>query len=97
MHKMKQELLSWCQCLLASTLGSDDCPHAGTLAKDPVNKTKIDRPQETSEELASWPTPSHFESRVTAKDLHRLTGQLLDLYPKTHPEARRLWFRTRFP
>jgi hypothetical protein len=44
---------------------------------------------ESDGDLASQPTLSRFENRVTAKDLRRLSDRLLELYLKTHPGPRK--------
>ena len=45
---------------------------------------------ESDGDLASQPTLSRFENRVTAKDLRRLSDRLLELYLKTHPGPRKV-------
>jgi hypothetical protein len=45
---------------------------------------------ESDGDLASQPTLSRLENRVTAKDLRRLSDRLLELYLKTHPGPRKV-------
>jgi hypothetical protein len=78
------------QRLFAIAQGYEDANDAATLAKDPAFKVMADRAPETSDDLASQPTLSRFENRVTAKDLRRLSESLLELYLKTHPGPRKV-------
>jgi len=90
-HKVKHDLLTLVrQRLFAIALGYEDNNDAATLAKDPAFKIMAGKAPESDGDLASQPTLSRFENRVTAKDLRRLSDQLLDLYLKTHPGPRKV-------
>jgi hypothetical protein len=90
-HKVKHDLLTLVrQRLFAIAQGYEDNNDAATLARDPVFKIMAGRTPETSEDLASQPTLSRFENRVSSKDLHRLSDWLLKLYLKTHPGPRKV-------
>ena len=89
--KVKHDLLTLVrQRLFAIAQGYEDNNDAATLARDPVFKIMAGRTPETSEDLASQPTLSRFENRVTSKDLRRLSDWLLKLYLKTHPGPRKV-------
>jgi hypothetical protein len=90
-HKVKHDLLTLVrQRLFAIAQGYEDNNDAATLAKDPVFKIMAGKAPESAGDLASQPTLSRFENRVTTKDLRRLSGWLLDLYLKTHPAPRKV-------
>jgi len=90
-HKVKHDLLTLVrQRLFAIAQGYEDNNDAVTLARDPVFKIMAGRAPESSEDLASQPTLSRFENRVTSKDLRRLSDWLLKLYLKTHPGPRKV-------
>ena len=90
-HKVKHDLLTLVrQRLFAIAQGYEDNNDAATLARDPVFKIMAGRTPETSEDLASQPTLSRFENRVTTKDLRRLSDWLLQLYLKAHPGPRKV-------
>jgi hypothetical protein len=78
------------QRLFSIALGYEDANDADTLRHDPALKTVSGRPPESGEDLASQPTLSRLENRVSEKDLARLSAWLLDLYVKTHPGPRRV-------
>jgi hypothetical protein len=90
-HKVKHDLLTLVrQRLFAIAQGYEDNNDAATLAKDPAFKIMAGKAPESAPDLASQPTLSRFENRVTAKDLRRLSDWLLDLYLKTHPGPRKV-------
>ena len=90
-HKIKHDLLTLVrQRLFAIAQGYEDNNDAATLAKDPAFKIMAGKAPESDGDLASQPTLSRFENRVTAKDLRRLSDRLLDLYLKTHPGPRKV-------
>jgi hypothetical protein len=90
-HKVKHDLLTLVrQRLFAIAQGYEDNNDAATLAKDPAFKIMAGKAPESDGDLASQPTLSRFENRVTAKDLRRLSDRLLDLYLKTHPGPRKV-------
>jgi len=85
-HKIKHDLLTLVrQRLSAIAQGYEDNNDAATLAQDPAFKIMAGK----APDLASQPTLSRFENRVTAKDLRRLADCLLDLYLKTIPAPAR--------
>jgi hypothetical protein len=90
-HKVKHHLLTLVrQRLFAIAQGYEDNNDAATLAKDPAFKIMAGKAPESAADLASQPTLSRFENRVTAKDLRRLCDRLLELYLKTHPGPRKV-------
>ena len=90
-HKVKHDLLTLVrQRLFAIAQGYEDNNDAATLAKDPAFKIMAGKAPESAGDLASQPTLSRFENRVTAKDLRRLSDWLLELYLKTHPGPRKI-------
>jgi hypothetical protein len=90
-HKVKHDLLTLVrQRLFAIAQGYEDNNDAATLAKDPAFKIMAGKAPESDGDLASQPTLSRFENRVTAKDLRRLCDRLLELYLKTHPGPRKV-------
>ena len=75
-HKVKHDLLTLVrQRLFAIAQGYEDNNDAATLAKDPAFKIMAGKAPESGPNLASQPTLSRFENRVTAKDLRRLSRQ----------------------
>ena len=89
--KIKHHLLTMVrQRLFAIALGYEDNNDAAWLSKDPALKIMAGRAPESGDHLASQPTLSRFENRVTAMVLLRLSGWLLDLYLKTHPGPRKV-------
>lgn len=90
-HKVKHDLLTLVrQRLFAIAQGYEDNNDAATLAKDPAFKIMAGKAPESDGDLASQPTLSRFENRVTARDLRRLCDRLLELYLKTHPGPRKV-------
>jgi len=90
-HKVQHDLLTLVrQRLFAIAQGYEDNNDAATLAKDPAFKIMAGKAPESDGDLASQPTLSRFENRVTAKDLRRLCDRLLELYLKTHPGPRKV-------
>ena len=90
-HQVKHDLLTLVrQRLFAMAQGYEDNHDAATLAKDPAFKIMAGKAPESDGDLASQPTLSRFENRVTAKDLRRLCDRLLELYLKTHPGPRKV-------
>jgi hypothetical protein len=79
-HKVKHDLLTLVrQRLFAIAQGYEDANDAATLAQDPAFKIMAGKAPESAGDLASQPTLSRFENRVTAKDLRRLSDRLLEL------------------
>ena len=73
------------QRIFSIALGYEDANDAHTLKSDPALKIMSERLPETGADLASQPTISRFENRVTSRDLRRLADLLADLYIRTHP------------
>jgi len=73
------------QRIFSIALGYEDANDAHTLKSDPALKIMSGRLPETGADLASQPTISRFENRVTRRDLRRLADFLADLYIRTHP------------
>jgi len=73
------------QRIFSIALGYEDANDAHTLKHDPALKIMSERLPETGADLASQPTISRFENRVTSRDLRRLADSLADLYIRTHP------------
>jgi hypothetical protein len=74
----------------AIALGYEDNNDAAWLARDPALKIMAGKAPESAGDLASQPTLSRLENRVTAKDLRRLSDVLLKVYLKTHPGPRKV-------
>jgi hypothetical protein len=90
-HKVKHDLLTLVrQRLFAIAQGYEDNNDAATLAKDPAFKIMAGKAPESDGDLASQPTLSRFENRVTTKDLRHLSDRLLELYLKTHLGPRKV-------
>jgi hypothetical protein len=73
------------QRIFSIALGYEDANDAHTLKSDPALKIMSGKLPETGADLASQPTISRFENRVTMSDLRRLADFLADLYIRTHP------------
>ena len=73
------------QRIFSIALGYEDANDADTLKSDPALKIMSGRLPENDADLASQPTISRFENRVTNRDLYRLADLLADLYIRTHP------------
>src|SRR4030095_2424428 len=58
--------------------GYEDANDANTLRADPIFKLMLDRLPETGDSLASQPTLSRFENRVSRTELYRMARVLLD-------------------
>lgn len=58
--------------------GSEDANDANTLRHDPIFKLRLDRLPETGAPLASQPTISRFENRVSRTELSRMALVLVD-------------------
>jgi hypothetical protein len=85
-HKDKHNLLTLVrQRLFSIAQGCEDNNDAAALARVPALKIIAGKAPESGADLASQPTLSRFEKMVRARDLHRLSAWLLDLYFKTHP------------
>src|SRR5215831_2310541 len=60
------------QRVLQSVAGYEDANDSNTLRDDPIFKLMLDRLPETGAPLASQPTMSRFENRVSRTDLYRM-------------------------
>jgi hypothetical protein len=78
------------QRLFAIALGYEDLNDHTTLRSDPILKTAVNRRPESSADLASQPTLSRLENRVSRTQLRRLGETLLDAYLAAHPKYRDL-------
>lgn len=78
------------QRLFAIALGYEDCNDHQSLRFDPGLKTAIGRLPETGQPLASQPTLSRFENRVSTTELRRLGDSLMEAYLSAHPGPRQL-------
>src|SRR5262252_902805 len=58
--------------------GYEDANDANTLRDDPIFKLMLDRLPETGDSLASQPTLSRFENRVSRTELYRMALVLLE-------------------
>ena len=66
------------QRVLQIDAGYEDTNDANTLRHDPIFKLWLDRLPETGLHLASQPTISRFENRVSRTELSRMALVLLD-------------------
>ena len=58
--------------------GYEDANDANTLRADPICKLMLDRLPETGTPLASQPTLSRFENRVSRPEIYRMAQGLLE-------------------
>jgi hypothetical protein len=84
------------QRIFSIALGYEDANDAHTLKRDPALKTMSERLPETDADLASQPTISRFENRVTSRDLRRLAETpwptcTSGLIPVLHPGSYWIW------
>jgi len=68
--------------------GYEDCNDADDLRYDPVLKTSIGRLPETGPALASQPTLSRFENRVTRTQLRRMAQVPVELFVRQYASAK---------
>lgn len=68
--------------------GYEDCNDAADLRHDPVLKTVVGRLPETGRDLASQPTLSRFENRVTRRELFAMAQILVDQFLARHAGGR---------
>ena len=88
-ERITHELLSIVrQRVMAIALGYEDTNDAAKLRSDPALKITAEKLPLSDTELASQPTLSRFENAPTAKQLHKLSDKLFDLYLNTHPRSR---------
>jgi len=72
----RQDLLT--QRVLHIAAGYEDANDSHTLRDDPIFKLMLDRLPDTGAPLASQPTMSRFENRVSRSELSRMARVLLD-------------------
>src|SRR4029434_7529821 len=65
------------QRVLQIAAGYEDANDANTLRHDPIFKLLLDRLPETGAPLASQPTISRFENRVSRAELYRMALVLM--------------------
>lgn len=78
------ELLT--QRIMAIACGYEDANDAARLASDPVHKLLVGRDPVQGEDLASQPTLSRFENRVSCKESFRMAKALADTLIERHRE-----------
>jgi len=67
--------------------GYEDANDANTLRADPIFKLLLDRLPETGSSLASQPTLSRFENRVSRPELYRMALELLHQFIASYTSA----------
>src|SRR5262244_1558238 len=67
--------------------GYEDANDANTLRDDPIFKLLLDRLPETGSSLASQPTLSRFENRVSRPELYRMALELLHQFIASYTSA----------
>ena len=77
------------QRIYGLALGYEDANDAARLAEDPLHKLLLDRDPVTGEALASQPTLSRFENRVTRGELLRMGEAHLEAVLDRHARRRR--------
>lgn len=77
-HFTPRDLLK--QRVLQIAAGYEDANDANTLRHDPIFKLLLDRLPETGAPLASQPTISRFENRVSRTELYRMALVLVDQF-----------------
>lgn len=77
-HFTPRDLLK--QRVLHIAAGYEDANDANTLRHDPIFKLLLDRLPETGAPLASHPTISRFENRVSRTELYRMALVLVDQF-----------------
>ena len=71
--------------------GYEDCNDADDMRSDPVLKTSIGRLPETGPDLASQPTLSRFENRVSRTQLRRMAEVFVDSFVRRHASRTPRW------
>src|SRR5215467_9485457 len=77
-HFTPRDLLK--QRVLQIAAGYEDANDANTLRHDPIFKVLLDRLPESGPPLASQPTISRFENRVSRTELYRLAKVFVDQF-----------------
>jgi len=78
------------QRVLQIAAGYEDANDANTLRDDPIFKLLLDRLPESGAPLASQPTLSRFENRVSRTELYRMAQVLLDQFIASYDSPPRL-------
>jgi len=78
------------QRIFAIATGYEDCNDHNTLRFDPALKAAVGLLPGSDNALASQPTLSRFENRLSASELRRVSDVLFDAYIEAHPKAREL-------
>jgi hypothetical protein len=84
-HFTQHDLLK--QRVLQIAAGYEDANDANTLRHDPIFKLLLDRLPETGAPLASQPTISRFENRVSRTELYRMALVLLEQFIASYRHA----------
>jgi hypothetical protein len=77
-HFTPEDLLK--QRVFQIAAGYEDANDANTLRDDPIFKLMLDRLPETGAPLASQPTLSRFENRISRTELYRMALVLLEQF-----------------
>jgi hypothetical protein len=78
------------QRVLQIAAGYEDANDANTLRHDPIFKLLLGRLPESGPPLASQPTISRFENRVSRTDLYRMARVLVDQFMASYERAPKL-------
>src|SRR5262249_35775851 len=78
------------QRVLQIAAGYEDANDANTLRHDPIFKLLLDRLPESGPPLASQPTLSRFENRVSRTELYRMAQVLVDQFIASYAQAPKL-------
>jgi hypothetical protein len=78
------------QRVLQIAAGYEDANDANTLRHDPIFKLLLGRLPQSGPPLASQPTLSRFENRVSRTDLYRMARVLVDQFIASYDRAPRL-------
>jgi len=78
------------QRVLQIAAGYEDANDANTLRHDPIFKLLLDRLPESGPPLASQPTLSRFENRVSRTELYRLAQVFVDQFIASYDQAPKL-------
>lgn len=84
-HFTRHDLLK--QRVLQIAAGYEDANDANTLRHDPIFKLLLDRLPETGAPLASQPTISRFENRVSRTELYRMALVLVEQFLASYRHA----------
>ena len=78
------------QRVLQIAAGYEDANDANTLRHDPIFKLLLGRLPESGSPLASQPTISRFENRVSRTELYRMARVLVDQFIASYERAPKL-------